>query len=415
MWAAVVLCLGTAAPSLHTAFSAECTHQFDWFSVGLFYSHRLAGQPGPITRLLACTEEALRTYRGLDIGPTFVHPNLREHPLVAEKGYPSYNKPGSLMFWLDSARAPRETYIFFVDADMMLRQPVDAHALGASRGTVVSAEYTYLVGTDTGFAARFIRSSILHRQAQVGGFHILHREDVRRICPKWFDFTRRVRAFAAEHPDEFFAESMHLKTEEEADQGLRAVRHKQAKWHSEMYGYVFAAAEEGMRHVVVRDLMLYPGYVPYLNRPPTLLHYGADYKVARVPAAPGEPEDIRPPEGHAIHSEDFYFNKMCALWHARGSPAARATAARSRAPRTALPDHGPRADSRLHARAAACDRPPNRPAPRRAGRTRSSTFPRARASCRLARRRPSAACRTARPTRCCARSATWCASSTCAC
>lgn len=109
---ALALAPGAASPRsegalVHTAFSAECSRQFDWFAVGLFYSHRLSGQPGPITRLLACNPAELVTYTGMDIGPTFVHPNLRDHALVRERGYPSYNKPGSLMFWTSSKQVRR--------------------------------------------------------------------------------------------------------------------------------------------------------------------------------------------------------------------------------------------------------------------------------------------------------------------
>ena len=40
------------------------------------------------------------------------------------------------------------------------------------------------------------------------------------------------------------------------------VRKKQSMWHSEMYGYVFAAATVGVTHRVRRDVMLYPGRGP---------------------------------------------------------------------------------------------------------------------------------------------------------
>lgn len=33
-------------------------------------------------------------------------------------------------------------------------------------------------------------------------------------------------------------------------------------WISEMYGYVFGAAEAGLRHKINEDLMIYPGYTP---------------------------------------------------------------------------------------------------------------------------------------------------------
>jgi len=93
-------------------------------------------------------------------------------------------------------------------------------------------------------------------------------------------------------------------------------------WHSEMYGYVFAAAQVGVTHKVRRcdvmrraalsvpnspspnpnpnpstptpppthhshprlvkvrrDVMLYPGYQPFLGRAPMVLHYGSEFTV----------------------------------------------------------------------------------------------------------------------------------------
>jgi len=147
----------------------------------------------------------------------------------------------------------------------------------------------------------------VHRQAQVGGFHIIHREDARRVSPKWFQFTKTVRKFAAEFSDEFNAESMHVSGTDLNDRALMEVRHKQARWHSEMYGYVFAAAEEGLQHVVRRDQMLYPGYVPFLNHVPSILHYGADYTVSQLI---DDHASTAPPEGANINPTDYYFNKM---------------------------------------------------------------------------------------------------------
>jgi hypothetical protein len=93
--------------------------------------------------------------------------------------------------------------------------------------------------------------------SQVGGFHIFHVEDLRAIAPLWLDYTKKVRAFAAAEPELFFVESM---KQEASEEGVRAVRQKQAKWHSEMYGYVFGAAVVGVTHHMRRDVMLYPGY-----------------------------------------------------------------------------------------------------------------------------------------------------------
>mgnify|MGYP007004490165 FL=1 len=89
---------------LHTVFSAECNNIFDWHSIALFRSHNVSGQVGGITRLLACSKEQLKTYHGLDIGPTFVHPNHR-----ADEGmnYAAFNKPASINYFVHSTALPK--------------------------------------------------------------------------------------------------------------------------------------------------------------------------------------------------------------------------------------------------------------------------------------------------------------------
>lgn len=121
---------------------------------------------------------------------------------------------------------------------MLLRRPLEPLALGAARGSVVSAKYSYLVGTATPFARRFISAAHVHRQAQVGGFHLIHAEDARRVSPKWLQFTEKVRAFADEQPDAFATESMTLSEADASDPAMVTVRRRQGRWHSEMYGTV---------------------------------------------------------------------------------------------------------------------------------------------------------------------------------
>ena len=59
------------------------------------------------------------------------------------------------------------TQVLMMDTDMFLRAPVDPVALGVRRGNVVSAEYSYLHGTQSGFAKRFLEQRLLGRLAQV--------------------------------------------------------------------------------------------------------------------------------------------------------------------------------------------------------------------------------------------------------
>ena len=122
--------------------------------------------------------------------------------------------------------------------------------------------------------------SLNHRMAQVGGFHIFHREDLRKIAPKWLEYCKQVRKFANEHPDEYFEQSIHHDPKKSA--GEIETLKKQARWHGEMYGYVLAAAEVGVTHSIRRDVMLYPGYEPYLGRAPTIMHYGSDFHLGRA-------------------------------------------------------------------------------------------------------------------------------------
>lgn len=69
---------------LHTLFSVECQNYFDWQTVGLVHSFKKAGQPGPITRLLSCTDDELKVYKGMDLAPTMVVPSMSRHPRTGD-------------------------------------------------------------------------------------------------------------------------------------------------------------------------------------------------------------------------------------------------------------------------------------------------------------------------------------------
>jgi hypothetical protein len=136
---------------VHTVFTSECHNkQFDWFATGVYKSFHDSGQLGSITRLLACSQEDLKEYQGLDLGPTFVHPNYRHNPINGDESA-SYNKPASVMHFTREANFT-EDFILFIDADMILTRPIDPIALGAKKGTVVSEYVPYMIGTTNGAA-----------------------------------------------------------------------------------------------------------------------------------------------------------------------------------------------------------------------------------------------------------------------
>jgi hypothetical protein len=65
-------------------FSVECHVYFDWQTVGIMHSFRKSRQPGPVTRLLSCTDEQLEGYRGMDLAPTHKVPSMSQHPVTGD-------------------------------------------------------------------------------------------------------------------------------------------------------------------------------------------------------------------------------------------------------------------------------------------------------------------------------------------
>lgn len=69
---------------IHTLFSVECQNYFDWQTVGFMHSFKKARQPGPVTRLLSCTDEEKKKYRGMDLAPTLEVPSMSRHPITGD-------------------------------------------------------------------------------------------------------------------------------------------------------------------------------------------------------------------------------------------------------------------------------------------------------------------------------------------
>jgi hypothetical protein len=181
--------------SLHTVFCAECTTYFDWKSAGVFHSHRTSGMPGKITRLLACSAEQRRRYpeRGMQMGPTFVHENFVDNPHTHGEKSGSYNKPAAVMFWTQQADI-QETFVLYIDADMLLRAPLDPVAMGVRRGMVVSEHVGYLEqGIRHKLVGNFVPPEAVPLARAAGWYHIFHVEDLRTIAPRWLHYTEMMR------------------------------------------------------------------------------------------------------------------------------------------------------------------------------------------------------------------------------
>lgn len=261
------------AVTLHTVVPTECTMYFSWQSLGIFYSHNKAGQTGPITRIISCTEEQQKTYKDIDLVPSHVVPSLtvdKEHNDV----YSAYNKPGAVMYWLQDVK-PQEDFILVIDADMIMRQPFDPVALGAGPGWAISAFFTYMKGVSNELALRHVPQVIPRkdnlagppgrRGDQVGGFTLMNTKDLERVAPMWLSFTTAVR---------------NDPTAWNTTGDSYSVNPGDKPWISEMYGYSYACSAADVWHKVDFSAMLYPAY--FSATPPKVLHYGLIYTVSNT-------------------------------------------------------------------------------------------------------------------------------------
>ncbi|RZC11399.1 Peptidyl serine alpha-galactosyltransferase isoform B [Glycine soja] len=244
---------------IHTLFSVECQNYFDWQTVGLMNSYRKAKHPGPITRLLSCTDEEKNKYKGMHLAPTFEVPSMSRHPKTGD-WYPAINKPAGVVHWLKhSKEAKNVDWVVILDADMIIRGPIIPWELGAEKGRPVAAYYGYLIGCDNILAKLHTKHPELCDK--VGGLLAFHIDDLRVFAPLWLSKTEEVRE-----------DTVHWATNITGDIYGKG-------WISEMYGYSFGAAEVGLRHKINDNLMIYPGYVPREGIEPILLHYGLPFSV----------------------------------------------------------------------------------------------------------------------------------------
>ncbi|XP_074559576.1 peptidyl serine alpha-galactosyltransferase isoform X1 [Curcuma longa] len=244
-------------PKIHTLFSTECSSYFDWQTVGLIHSFHLSGQPGNITRLLSCTEHDLKQYMGHDLAPTHYVPSMSQHPLTGD-WYPAINKPAAVLHWLNHVKTDAE-FIIILDADMIMRGPITPWEYGAARGHPVSTPYEYLIGCDNELAK--IHTQNPSACEKVGGVIIMHIDDLRKFALLWLHKTEEVRSDKAHYATNFTGDIYG------------------AGWISEMYGYSFGAAELNLRHIIRRDILIYPGYVPLPEIKYKVFHYGLRFGV----------------------------------------------------------------------------------------------------------------------------------------
>ena len=221
----------------------------DYKAIGVFHSFKTSGWKGNITRLLACSPEQSKTYKGWDIGNTFVHPNY--HYVAGYEDSATYNKPAALMHFTNEVEIEEE-FILYIDADMLLRRVVNPADYDARKGVVVT-EYVWYVkeGIENGLAKQFLKDpdAIDRAKGTHGGYyHLFHHADAKKVAPRWLHYTKAMR----QHPELYWKDSPGSILEEDIDTAQRGATRGKAPWITEMYGYAFAAAEVGLDHMFTR-------------------------------------------------------------------------------------------------------------------------------------------------------------------
>jgi hypothetical protein len=195
-------------PNIHTLVLSDCSAYAGWQTLALAFSHRDTGQAGPLTRIMSCTDQEAKDQDKTLIGlvNTHIAPSYSTHPRTGDR-YVAYNKPSAVGDWLKHF-TPEEEWVLILEADMLLRQPItlEEHKNLKGPGFATGARYEQLVGVTNQLAARHLadvapRNDWLagppgRRADQVGGFLILHRDDLRRVAPFWLKYTEDVRADA---------------------------------------------------------------------------------------------------------------------------------------------------------------------------------------------------------------------------
>ena len=161
-------------------FSTGCSPYFDWQSLGLAYSARHTAQPElKLTRLLsACADDVEPEDRerrlALPYMRTYEHPDYADPRMSGvTDAYALYNKPAGVLHWLQSPASSEADLVLLLEADMLLRGPIDCAAMGVRPGVAASSRYEYLVGATNGLARHFVKNA--HLVQPVGGWVCLHK------------------------------------------------------------------------------------------------------------------------------------------------------------------------------------------------------------------------------------------------
>lgn len=214
--------------TFHTVYNVQASKYFEWQVRYMKMWFEQAGVPGKLTRLLSAGVPDFLAATG-EIATHTSPPYNRPGDF-----YTPYNKPWSVQRWLEDEK-PTEDVIMIIDPDCMF---VTKMELVVEEGSPIAQQAFYHFD----FNKNDVPMQIARRYCKDCTFLdpiavpiIIHRHDIQKIAPKWLSKTIEIRQDMANWPPDW-----NNRTRSPVGLG----------WTAEMFGYVFAASELGIRHEI---------------------------------------------------------------------------------------------------------------------------------------------------------------------
>ncbi|KAL0028761.1 hypothetical protein WJX79_007135 [Trebouxia sp. C0005] len=232
----------SSARLIHTVVPSECSEYQDWQVLGQFWSWKKIGSPGMFTRIACCEMGKLK-------GQNIVNPyqvyytNTNVDPEGIEDNYIPYNKPYGVMSWLQDVK-PAGDYFLIVDPDMTFHRSFTVDELKAGPGWGAAQHMwsrSLLQEEEEAVNMLGEEEARLPLADEVGEVYLNAAEDLTRIAPLWWNYTKQMRVF-----HETYAKELPKDTPLERP------------WIAEMYGIALGAAQLGVHHHGYHNLVMHP-------------------------------------------------------------------------------------------------------------------------------------------------------------